>query len=314
MSLTGKKLKEAVDNPLPKRNPIAEGFLYEKSCIMVYADPGFGKSCVSLQAALELSSGLPLFGYLNVDKPHRIYYIMKERPVEEALERIQEMQTVVKWNEENIFLDDDMQLLNFCREDHQKIAIDKIEEFHPDIVIIDPIIAGMTKFNEEAVLALTNFLTKLQRQLGTTHWLNHHTVKSKVEMDGSQKSNPFYGSQFLETHITGSYWLTKTKHGSVMNRKKNSHKNLFEKLEFEFDENYYISRLMDHSMTIKTRFNRFLESRKALNKPFTIPEIMANLGCTKSTVKAYLSTPLKDGVIHNLNPSGADGLYELSTG
>lgn len=307
--LTGKALYDWVNSPRPKREPIAEGFLYDKSCLMLYADPGLGKSCVSLQAALELSAGVPLFGSLPVTRTYKVFYIMKERPVEEAGERIEEMQKSIPWIADNLYLDDKMQLLNFARERDQNQAIGTIERFGAEIVIIDPIIGGLTRFDEETVLILNNFLTRLQHTLGTTHWLNHHTVKSKKDSDGSQKSNPFYGSQFLEAHVTGSYWLKKGKSGLIMERQKCSHSNMLDRLEFEYDPELYVSRLLTDSLPNEIKLNNFINFKKGQNKPFYFDEALAYVGCATRTLRRLLGTPQKEGVIHRLSPDGVRAYY-----
>ena len=56
--VTGSNLKDLVDSPKEKRPIIAQGFLHEKSVIMIAADPGTGKSLIALQAALQLSAGM----------------------------------------------------------------------------------------------------------------------------------------------------------------------------------------------------------------------------------------------------------------
>ena len=312
--LTGTPLRDWIANPSPMRNPIAEGFLYEKSCIIVSADSGLGKSVISLQAALELSSGFPLFRRFELSRSYRIYYILKERPKEEMGERIQSMQQIIKWNPDNLIIDDQLQSFNLAREANFRMIIDRILAFHPDIIFIDPIYAGTPGLSKDEVAsAFTNFLTILEQDTGALIWLNHHITKMTYDRDGQEvnKDDPMYGSAWIKAHVTGSYLLTRTSSGTVMTNKKSSHSNLLNKIELDYDPDTYLSTAKGKGGTGHDRMLMFLNRVKAEKRRFNIEEVMAETDLSRPRVLSIFKTPPSGLSVINLSTIGTKGLYEV---
>src|SRR3990167_914442 len=88
--LTGNDINEVLKQKII-HEPIAEGLLYKGATLMLSSPPGLGKSSISIQAALQLSIGQPLFSSMYVPCPVRVWYIQMERDIREALERLQLM-------------------------------------------------------------------------------------------------------------------------------------------------------------------------------------------------------------------------------
>ena len=313
--LTGEDLRNWINSPKPMREPIAEGFLYEKACLIVAADSGLGKSVLSLQAALELSCGYPLFRRLEVSRPYRIYYVLKERPKEEMGERIQFMQKVIPWNSDNFHLDDELQSFSLAKEDNFKMIHDRIVSFKPEIIFIDPIYAGTPGLSKDEVASsFTNFLTTLEQKSKATIWLNHHVTKQTYDRDGAaiNKEDPMYGSAWIKAHVTGAYHLTRTANGTALQKKKDSHSNMLESIELEFDEESYLSTASGKGGVGHDRLLLFYNRVKTQNRRFTLKEIMSEIDLSRPTTMRLFETPPFKGHIINVSPSGSKGLYEIT--
>ena len=316
--ITGDTLKMMVDSPLPKRPAIAEGLIFEKSCLMLAADPGCGKSMLSLQSAMELSAGLPVFSALPVSRPYRVYYIQKERPREEVLERLQALQKVIPWQAGNFYLDDELQRLNFTRPDHADIAINRIAGYNPEVIYIDPIYAGTGGLSKDEIAsAFCDFLTQLMSKTGAAIWLNHHTVKqtSFMTYKGEQieKDDPFYGSQWLKAHVTGSYYVKprQDQDGTVWSLKKSNHSNLLKELTLSYDPETMLSTLaVDYGKT-HDRLLMFIARQRDLNKPFTFRELMTFLGVSHSHARRLIETPHFSNILKKLKNKGRATLYTV---
>lgn len=313
--LFGSKLSEWINSPQPKREYIAEGFINTKSCILVAADSGLGKSTVSLQVALQLSCGMPLFGALDVKKSYRCYYIQKERPREEIGERIEAMQKAIpQWNPDHFFLDDQLQHLNLSRESSWQPIIDRILPYTPDVIFIDPIYAGTPGLSKDEVAsAFTTFLTLLEQQTGATVWLNHHTTKATYSSDGKkiEKEDPIYGSTWIKAHLTAAYHLTACKDGVLLAKKKDSHLNLLTSIELEFDPETFISTAKGEWGSGLDRLALFINHAEKSKLTFSMEDIKSQTDLSRTSVLRYFGTGQFKGRIHNLSTNGKRGLYSV---
>lgn len=312
--LHGDIIKQGVNNPAPKRPAIAEGLIYCKSCLMIAADPGAGKSTLSLQTAMELTAGLPVFGALAVPRPMRVYYIQKERGPEEIFERMAAIQQTVPWNPENFWLDSELQRLNFANEAHANLVISRIARYKPDIIYIDPIYPGTKGLSKDEVAsAYCDFLIGLEKETQASIWLNHHTSRDVYHQGAKvERDDPFYGSQWLKAHVTGSYYVTTTERGTNWKVKKSNHKNLLKEFDLSFDHETYCSTLEGHSMTATNRFMLFLEAKRRENKVFTFSEAIAYLGCTVSRGRQIFCTPPFSDMLTRSKSNGKATLYTVT--
>ncbi len=281
--------------------------------MIIAADSGTGKSVLSLQCALELSCGKPLFRRLDVKRAYKCYYILKERPKEEMGERIQFMQKVIKWNPENLILDDQLQSFNLSKESNFKMICDRVESYKPDLVFIDPIYAGTPGLSKDEVAgSFANFLTQLEQATKATLWLNHHVTKASYDRDGGQinKEDPMYGSAWIRAHVTGCYHLTKVASGTHMAKKKDSHLNLLDSIELEFDIESYLSTAKGKGGSGHDRIMLFIQRVKHENRRFTMEEIMVETDLSRPTIMRLFDTSFKDKVT-NVSESGKKGFYSV---
>lgn len=221
-------------------NTVIEGLLYEEDSVLVSSAPGLGKSMIVIQMLMELSSGSPVFGCLYVPKKRRVWYIQMERSLTESLSRISHMRTSTDLNADNIFVDTELQALNWLRPGSIEFIIERGKKIAPDVIFIDPlygIASGLSK--DEVGSDVAKIMTVLKKELRCAIWLNHHTVKDTyfngVKVD---KDDPFYGAQWLKAHVTNSYLFEHSEDGSRWSNKKDSHfpKNLMRELNLKYDE------------------------------------------------------------------------------
>lgn len=313
--ITGHELIRFINSPKERRQPIVEGLIHEKSCVMFASHPGIGKSILLMQMCMEISAGLPVYAAFP-SQSKRIYYIQKERPLDEVAERVEELQKHIPWNPNNLIIDSELQTFNLANEKNHGWIIERIARHNPDIVVIDPIGSGTPGLSQDEPANLfCNFLTSLQQKTGATNILAHHAVKDSYTKDGNkiQKEDPFYGSQWIKAHVTGSYYIQTTEHGRLFNLKKDSHSNLIEKFEVAYDHESMISTSETNTMALKDRAKMFITNKKIAKSMFTVKDLHAYLGCDIRTVRKLMGTPPFDEgskIISRHKVNGSATLYE----
>lgn len=314
--ITGHQLLEFINNPKERRKPIVEGLIYERSCVMFASHPGIGKSILTIQMCLEISAGLPVFGAFQ-SYPTRIYYIQKERPLDEVAERVEELQKTIPWNPDLFIVDSELQSFNLANEKNHDWIVNRIKRYEPGLVLIDPIGAGTPGLSkDEPANLFCNFLTKLQKETGATNILNHHVVKDSYSTTGDKviKDDPFYGSQWLKAHVTGSYMIDEIEGGRKFSNKKDSHSNLIKNFEVAYDAETMVSTSKHDSYTYHDRAKQFFNSTKQLKQRFIERKLREYLGCAPTTTRELFRTPPfdeKSGIIKRHKSKGHATLYEV---
>lgn len=314
--LTGDEIKRRLSEKIV-HEPIAEGFLYKHSSLMISSQPSIGKSVLAIQAAIELSNGLPLFGVLNVPNPIIVWYIQAERADIESLERIQLMtEDMPNISYNNLYIDTELQSLSFLNPDHQTLILARGREIKPDLIIIDPlygIAGGLSK--DEVCSAIAKILTVLKSKLGCAIWINHHTVKTTYDViDGvkMEKGDPFYGAQWLKAHVTASYLATMGEKGVHLSCKKDSHSVLLKSIDLEFDHETYLSRMtMLDSTYLDKLYLHIISLKTSGKKTFFFDEIRDYLGCTISQIRKIMIHPKIQPLVKKHKSNGKKTLYEV---
>jgi RecA-family ATPase len=316
LALTNDKLEQLINNPLEDRKPYAEGLLYEKTMLMVAAEPGCGKSTIALQAAIELASGLPVFGYFQVPRPLKVLYIQWERSIIEVVERLQQLIKTYKLPKENLAVTDEYQKLNIFRD--YDLLIKCINRDCPkvDLIIIDPIYSTMIgglKDDRPAAM-FTHIMSKVQKSLGCSMWYNHHTIKQQHSSDGKtiEKDDPFYGSQWLKAHVTGSYHMKKSDEGVLLTCKKDNYSILTKSIDLAYNPETHVSLLSDLTkLQPIDRLKAFLRSKQALKLPFTFAQIEAETQLCTRTVRRLLCTTEIEGMLSVENVDRNKKIYRM---
>ena len=294
VGLTGQALMDAIKNTKEKRQPLAEGFLYEQTITMMAADPGTGKSTISIQMAVELASGLPVFGVFKVKRPLKILYIQTERSIIELLERLELLTENMLLNPDNLTITAEYQKFNLLREEDVPLFIDCIKRDRPgvEVIIIDPIysiVRGGLKEDLQASI-FTKVMTNVQQATGAALWYNHHTTKSQYNTNGEkiEKDDPFYGSQWLKAHVTGSYYLKEVSGGVKMELKKDNYGLLPKSIILDYNAETGMCSIPLEDLPAEQRLNTFLDSKDQDQKTFTFNDIITSTKLCKRTVRHLL--------------------------
>lgn len=308
------KLSERIEH-----KPIISGLIYEGASVFFFSQPGIGKSTVSIDAALCVANGRPVFGTLAVPTPMKVWYIQMERHVTESLERLQKMigsdETL---SVENLYIDSELQAINILNDKHFESMIKRGKEIGAPLTMIDPtygLASGLSK--DDIGSEVVKRLTILKKDCKTTLWLNHHSTKSTTEIvDGKKvkKDKPMFGSQWLYAHATGVYFVNMGEDGLVMEKDKDSHGNLLSKIALTFDDETYLSTMSTQDLTHEQRYAIFIN--KLFGKKenvFTFDEALTHLGCPKSQLRAINRTPRFQGAFDLVKSNGYKTLYKVKS-
>lgn len=312
--LTGAPLEEAINSPFVRRNAYAEGLLYEKTAIMISADPGTGKSILSLQLAVQLSSGLPLFGTLLVPHQLKVYYIQKERPQLEVMERLKTFKESIEINHSNLIIDSSLQTINLSQLKYRDDICNRILKHNPSLIIIDPIGAGLGGLSKDEIANdFCSMLTFIQQRIGNAYWLSHHTTKQQYAPDGTKvdKEKPFYGSQWLDAFVTGHYHITKTSEGSNWRKTKDNYGVLLNKFSLDYEGDTNLSYLKLDNMTAKDKVLNYINSIRSYKKTFKFSELSLATGCVTDTLRHTLRDPIFNEVLERDKSIGEATLYKI---
>ena len=317
-ALTGKDFIHALTEK-SERKAIAENLLYELTTLMVAADPGTGKSTVSAQAVVELAAGLPVFGYFPVKEPTKVFYIQSERPIMELLERFKILQKTYPIMEKNIIVTDAYQVLNLLNTVDVKTFMECLERDAggAKVWVIDPIystVGGGLKEDKPAS-AFTKVMSLVQQQFGCTLWYNHHTTKDIYHAGKKvEKEDPFYGSQWLKAHVTGSYYMKRTSDGVTMICKKDNYGVLANRIPLEFDPETGLCSVLDSDLTAIDKLRNFLKVKAIDRKTFYFKDIEKATGLCTRTIRGLFMhssiSPLLELVSNYKNKN----LYKIREG
>jgi RecA-family ATPase len=303
-ALTGDSLIAAMHAAKEARKPLVEGLIYDKTMLLVSADPGTGKSTISTQIMIEAAAGLPIFGMLHVPKPLKFLYAQTERDILEVLERIEVFSKSYPIVKENIFVTDEYQRFNMLNTDHVHMLAECIKRDCPggvDVINWDPIYSmvsgGLSK--DEPAAAFTHAMSIIHKEIGAVHWYNHHTVKPEYFQGKKQeREDPFYGSQWLKAHCTGAYYMKKTEKGVQMIRKKDNYGILTEILDLEYNAETGLCTINMDGLTAKDRIRNYIGLKKMEGKTFYFDDIVnATKVCTRQVRTILLHSSIKDLII-----------------
>lgn len=311
--VSGHELTEIINNPRARRQPIVEGLVFEKTSLMMASQPGIGKSFLTLQMALEISSGLPVFGAFK-SRPSKIYYIQKERPLDEIAERVEVMQQFIPWNPDNLVIDSGVQMFSLADPKNFEMLVERVREYNPEILIIDPIGAGTPGLStDEGGANFSALMTLFENELETTNILTHHEVKQTYDMKGKpiKKDDSFYGSQWIKAYIQTSYAISMIEHGRRFDMKKTNSSNTLSHFDLAFDPETFLSTAKEKSMSYSDQFSHFCISMLGQNKDFTFAEAERFVGCDTRTLRRICDIPHNKENIKRLKINGKATLYRV---
>jgi RecA-family ATPase len=316
--LTGQPLIEAMSAIKNKRKVVAEGFLYEQTILMIAADPGTGKSTVSTQVAVELSAGLPIFGIYKVPKPVKVLYVQTERSLMELIERLEIIHKIMPIVKENLYITSEYQMFNLLNFEHVKVLIECILRDCPgvEVIFIDPIYpmvsGGLSK--DEPASAFTKGMNLVQKATGAILWYNHHTVKPSYSPDGAkmEKQDPFYGSQWLKAHVTGSYYMKEQGEGVSLIKKKDNYNLMPHQIDLEYNPETELCTIPFDKMPALDKVKHYMTMRKIDQKEFTFKDIQAQSHLCTRTLRECMASPNVISRLISINTNHNKRLYKIS--
>lgn len=295
LALTGDALIEQIHSAKDQRKPLVEGFIYDKTIMMISAPPGLGKSTISTQIAIELAAGIPVLGSFPVIKPMKVLYCQNERPKLEFLERAEVISKTYPIAKDNLVITDSYKLLNLLKEEHMAAFIQCVMRDCPgvEVIFLDPIYpmvsGGLSK--DEPASAFVKAMSLLQHYTGASLYLNHHTTKPTHDTDGRQieKDDPYYGSSWLKACVTGSYAMKETKDGVSLHLKKDNYSCLHKVIHLEYDGSTELSHIPNDQLPISDKLKSFLKLKEVDRKEFSFNDIRDAVECDIRTLRRQLA-------------------------
>lgn len=301
--LTGDALMEEMIKK-SDRKMIADNLLYEQTTIMFSADPGCGKSTISAQVAVELALGLPIFGYFHVEKPVKIFYIQAERHILELLERFKLLNETypIEKAKDNLIITDKYQHFNLINEDHCNGFLSCLRRDFQDakVLFLDPIystVAGGLK-EDKPSSAFTKMMSLIQIEFNCLLWYNHHTVKDSY-FNGRkvEKDDPYYGSQWLKAHVTGSYHIKSSDVGVNLINKKDNYNILAKSIPLEYNSETGLCSVVEGNMSAIDKLKNFIKLKEVTQKTFYFNQMQeATQLCTRTLRELLLHSSIKDRI------------------
>lgn len=316
--LHGDLLEKRVNDLVTKYEVIAEGLYYKLCCNMHTAASGVGKTVLNVQESLELSMGIPLYGLLEVPNPVNVYYMIRERPPDEIIERIRLMKDSIGYDKTRLAFDYGTQGFALYNRKYWPSYLKRMsEKFIPDIVKIDPIYAGnpgLTK--EEIATEFNSFLDLVISEFGCCIQLGHHTTKDQYDYKGNVvlKEDPYFGSSYLKNYITGAFYINRSENGTFWRKTKDTHQNLLESIHTSFESENMTSRIDSDGIESFDRLKMFLKTCYKQERTTTFEKMLLESRCAVRTLRAHLAEPLIKRCLYNLSPRNKKALYKIVNG
>jgi len=278
------------------REVIAEGLLYEKTSLMISSEPGVGKSTLSTQIAVELAGGLSLFGFFHVPKPVKVFYIQTERSAIELLERLKIIDKVYPIDKikHNLLITDEYQRLNLLNQNHVELFIKCLRRDYKEatVIFIDPIystVSGGLKEDRPASI-FTKVMSIVQKEFNCCLFYNHHTTKDQYSQTGQkiEKDDPFYGSQWLKAHVTGSYHMKKTDDGVVLTCKKDNYNILAKKVILEYNPETELCEVVGEKLSAIDKVRHYLQVKVLDDTQFSFKDMQEAVKLGTRTLRELL--------------------------
>ena len=112
--------------------------------------------------------------------------------------------------------------------------------------------------------------------------------------------------------MTAAYHMTKGKDGVVLVKKKDSHMNLLDKIEFEFDPETFYSTAKGEWGSGSDRLLMFISRMEKTAQTFDLAEIKAATNLSRTSILRLFGTGQFKGRVSNVSTNGRKGLYRVS--
>jgi RecA-family ATPase len=319
---TGDDLKRAIFETPEQRKCLVESLIAEHSVTMFYAPDGTGKSLLMLQLAIQASSGEPVYGGFEVERPLSVIYVMAERHRNEIFERLRIMSGFARISYENLAITDALQNFDIADGKQREVVGSTIlniaKQFKQvDLICIDPIYALLPQGlkDEPGAAAVSALNRRLQTQLGCAICIVHHSTKGYMDQESeSRRGRDMYGHNFLSAGLSGKFLIkAQGKAGTIFENQKDTFGCLVDGFKLTFDQESYLS-VVEEKFLAKTKKELgiiFFKSRFNSGKEFLLSELMSASTCSAARAREQVSEQVKIGNAIRLSPNGQKGLYKM---
>ena len=181
-------LEEIMENEIEETPPHIPGILWKQDNVIILGDAKIGKSLLSLQLALSLTSGKKFLDSYEVLQQNKVLYVQAEGKMYETFSRVKKITKEVDHVRGNlIWLY--LPAIPMDKEDSCEKLLKEIGDFTPDIIFFDPLYmmasTGSLKDDDVAIRIVAN-LNKIKTHFGATIILNHHQHRTKRDNHGSK--------------------------------------------------------------------------------------------------------------------------------
>jgi hypothetical protein len=195
--------------PVPQRDWLLEDVLHHRTFNLLVADPGMGKSMVTMGLAVALLEGWPTFLGKAVKHHGRVYYIDEENPLDVVLQRLSRLGLSERGA--------DPDMLRYMHntgadfDENWDFVRDEILQFEPELVVVDSL-SETTHVDENSKAEMGPVLERiksLSRDLDTTVVLIHHA---------NTASGRARGSGHIRASTDAEWWIGPSEHDASLMR------------------------------------------------------------------------------------------------
>lgn len=323
MGLFGEALKTDICKASEAVPMLIEGLIPKQSTTQFFAADGIGKSILILNAMAQASSGSPVFGDLELEKPIKCMFFMAERPKIEAYQRLKVMMQKIDINWDNFYLETDLQGFDLI-DQNQRVSlttqiIQRAKEFgNPDWIHIDPIYAWVSGelTGEKGASAINYLLRRTQKETEAAISYNHHSNRGVRNRETNKReSEDMYGGRFLSANCTGIFHIKgrDDKKGSIFEQVKDSYSCLHKKIKLTYDPQFCVSYANDSEakMQKKDKIKYFLKHYLSIDKEFSFDTFCEENQLSTAYGRIQLSRHLENGNIIIVNSKSRKNLHKV---
>jgi hypothetical protein len=187
---------------------LVDRLIAEKTVGVIASAPGKGKTQFLLNLGMHCVLGKPFVGY-NVTKPHKVMFFSLEMGPELLHEFIKQMAPAYTEEEHEklqtdfLLLPAGMQMLlkkmpNGDPGQGRIFVEEMIEEYKPDAIYIDSLARVVPgKFDDEDIIELFAYFSRLRAKFGISVCIIHHNRKAQGDNKRPKNLEDIYGSQYI---------------------------------------------------------------------------------------------------------------------
>ena len=204
---------------LPQREWLVTDLIRERDSVIFIGNEKAGKSLFISQMICSITSQHPFVDKHDIPRPCKVSQVLLEGDLAETQKRYLDMRKVLDF-EESLFQLLFLPPLQLHTTSGIDELINQVEEFDPDILILDPVYFAFTGSlsDDKVVREFIGNLRIIQDKLRCALILVHHTHKTKFSDKGkviTEGDEAIFGSKFLKAWPDHTLMLTYDKKNGV---------------------------------------------------------------------------------------------------